>query len=668
MKNRLKYIFSNLILIIVLITFMSFQIKSFSQHNHSEYNNIVSLIKKGEQLEKLFPDSAIYYYQKGLDLYSPISKSEDESIVKIKLMLKIGWIFHSQSKYSFASDYYFRALTESEAILHDSLIGESNFSIAEINLENGSYAKAVNSYYAAKEKFRKINYSDGLFWSDIGLGIIFRELGNSIQSQKHYEDAVSRGKKEGKKKYIAISYNNLGNLYRQSGDYEKALEHLMLALKSFEKHGEEKFTSDCLEGIGEIYAEIGNQERAIEYFKKSIEISELLQDQYRLLSKYANIANSFSELGEKETALMYFSKTVELAQSIGDKARLSEVLVLVADFYKTNNDFDSALSNLNRALIISQEVGDTVSIASVHNALSELHFIKKDYDSAYKNAIKAYQISSQKNLMKTLAESSFSISKILEIEEDFKSALYYYKIHKRTKDNLLDLNKLKVVEDTEVKYNVDKIEKQKAKLESDAIEDEKSLKSLGKYLGGLGILFLVSVVIFGVFAYKKHNERRRSSERSIKLKRKIDLLNSEINEKNRELTSKALMISQNNEILKDVVNSIDEYLNGIQKDKNHLKKLKIKLREIYEESSWDDFIQHFEQVHPKFYEVLLTKCNDLTSAEQKVCAFLKMNLNTKEISQITNQSIKAIEVMRSRIRSKLNMSHQESLTKAIQSL
>ena len=397
-------------------------------------------------------------------------------------------------------------------------------------------------------------------------------------------------------------------------------------------------------------------------------IAEMLKDEYRLLSKYANIANSFSALGEKDNALMYFSKTVELAQAIGDKARLSEILILVADFYKTNNDLENALSNLKKSLLISQEVGDTVSIASVHNALSELYFVNKNYDAAYNNAIKAYQISSQKNLMKILAESSFSISKILEIQGNFRSALYYYKIHKRTKDNLLDLEKLKVLEDTEVKYNVEKIEMQKLELENAAIEDEKNLRSLGKYLSGLGILFLIFVAVFGVFAYKKQNEKKMNSERSLRLKRKIDLLNSQINEKNRELTSKALMISQNNEILKDVVSSIDEYLNSEQKDKNHLKRLKTKLQEIYEESSWDDFIQHFEQVHPKFYELLLSKCNDLTSTEQKVCAFLKMNLNTKEISQITGQSIKAIEVMRSRIRSKLNLSHEVSLTKAIQSL
>lgn len=629
---------------------------------------INSIIQKGDQLEKLFPDSALFYYQKGLELYKKSNKSEEETISIIKTLLKIGWIFHTKSKYLFADDYYNRALKESQSIQHDSLIGESYFSIAEINLENGSYAKAVESYHNAKEKFRGIKYSDGLFWSDIGLGIIYRELGNSELSHKHYNLAIKLGQKENKKNYVAISYNNLGNLYKQTGKYEKALEHLQFAIKSFKSLGEDKFISDCLEGIGEVYAEINNHTRAIEYFKQSIHKAEVLGDEYRLFSKYANIANSYSELSEKENALMYFSKTVELAQSIGDRARLSEVLIMIADFYKLNYDYNNALLNLNKSLLISKEVGDTVSIASVHNSLSELYFLKKDYKTAYSNALKAFQISSQKNLVKIVAESSFSISRILELQGNYKDALYYHKIHNRTKDNLLDLEKLKTLEETEVKFNVEQIEKQKLELENAAIEDEESLKSLNNYLGALGILFLISVFAFSVFVYRKQNERRMSTANSLKMKRKIDLLNTKLNEKNRELTSKALMISQHNEVLKDVVNSINNYSNGEHNNRNELKKLKTKLQEIYEEKSWDDFIQHFEQVHPNFYKKLLNKSNQLTPTEQKVCAFLKMNLNSKEISQITNQSTKAVEVMRSRIRKKLKIPHEDSLTKTIQIL
>jgi tetratricopeptide (TPR) repeat protein len=664
-KFRYFILFFNLIFSLHLFFPSLYRSQGLENSLNEEFHDY---LLKGDQLENLFPDSAIYYYQKALEILNNDQLDNDILESKIDLFIKVGRIFHLQSKYSFANDYYSRALSESQAILNDSLMAESNFNIAEINLENGSYANAVTSYITAKELFRKINYVDGIFWSDIGLGIIYRELGNAELSKKHYGLAIKLGESENKKDYIAISYNNLGNLYKQIGEYDTAIKYLQLALKSFENYGEEKFVSDCLEGIGEVYAEINNHERAIEYFKRSTEIAEALNDNYRLFSKYANTANSYVQIGDNKNALMYFSKTIELAQSIGDKARLSEVLIMVSDFYKSSGDLNLALLNLNKSLLISKEVGDTVSIATALNSLSELYFQKKDYKAAYQNALKSFQISSQKNLMKTLAKSSLSLSRILEIQGNYEDSFYYFKIYTKTKDALLNSEKLKILEDTEAKYNTERIKSEKLELENTSLASERQLQNQNILIFFLGVVLLISLVGIGFYLFRKRIERRKSSQNSLRMKRRIDLLNSQINEKNRELTSKALLISQNNEVLRSVVNSIEDYLKDEKRDKNELKRLKKQLQEIYEEKSWDDFLQHFEQVHPQFYKNLLAKCDDLSPTEQKVCAFLKMNLNTKEISQITSQTTKAIEVMRSRIRKKMDIPHEESLTKTIQIL
>jgi len=145
-------------------------------------------------------------------------------------------------------------------------------------------------------------------------------------------------------------------------------------------------------------------------------------------------------------------------------------------------------------------------------------------------------------------------------------------------------------------------------------------------------------------------------------------LNSQLNAKNRELTSKALLIANNNKILEEAVETIDNYLSNENPDKKELRRLKSHLQGIYEEKSWEDFIKHFEDVHPNFYKNITEKYPDLTTGELKICAFLKMNLNTKEISQITNQTTKSIEVARTRIRKKLGIDHNQSLTKTIQSI
>lgn len=651
-------------IIIYFIVFANVNLLLSFQENYSSLSK--HYLFKGDSLKNISPDSAVFYYQLGLKELETEKKSTLYSILRIDLLNKIGQIFHQQSKYDFAEEYYFKGLSEAEKINNDSLMAESHFNIAEINLENGVNSFAIDSYLKALELFEKTDNTEGIYWCQIGLGIVYRGTGNAGLSKTHYELATEIGKKQNREDYIAISYNNLGNLHKQLGEYDKAIELLQLALNSFEKFGEKKFISDCLDSIGELYAEINNHYRAIEYFNKSIEIAESLNDNYRLLALYANIAKSYAAINSIENALMYFSKTIELAQSIGDKARLSEIFIMLADFYKSNNDLDNALDKLKNSLIISREVGDTVSIASALNLLSEIYFQKKDYQQAYNNALESYRISSQKNLMNTLAKSSYSIAHVLELQSNFKDALYYYRIYNKTQDLLLNAEKIKILEETEAKYNLAKIEKEKLQLENASLTAEEKVQQRNSLILVLIIVILLSTGAGVWYLHKKNKEKYLFSQKSAEMKNKIDQLNNKISEKNRELTSKALFISQNNEVLKNVVESIDKSLIDGTNERKDLQKLKRQLKEIYEEKSWNDFLHHFEQVHPMFYKTIIEKCGDLSSMEQKICAFIKMNLNTKDISQITGQSIKAIEVMRSRIRKKLEIPHEESLSKAIQ--
>jgi len=665
-----NFIFSPL-LIFALIFFCSIININQASDKRKLNNELHLLLQKGKQLKKIFPDSSIYYYQQGLKLIESVTdknKNYQINFTKIKFQANIGQIFHQQSKYSFATEYFRKALKDAEILKHDSLIAECNFNLGEICLENGNYASAVDSYTKAIILFKKMSNSEGIFWTNVGLGIVFRELGNTELSKKHYEDAKAIGEKENNKFYIATSNNNIGNLYNQIGEYETAIEYLMASLKSFKEYGNEKFVSDCYESIGSVYVELGNYERAIDYFNKSTKIVEVLNDRYRLFSRYANLAQSYSATGNNESALMYFSKTLELAQSIGDKARLSEILIMLSKFYIKNNDFKNAHLHLNKSLMTSSQIGDTVSIVSALNSLSELSYLQKKYNEAENYAIDAYNIAHKKDLLKVSSESSFNLSKIYKELGNYKEAYRFGNIHKQLNDSLFNSEKIKILEDTEAKYKLEQLETENKKVINEAFISETQLQNRNLLVIILGVLIIVSLFLFGNYFFKKRTEKREQKEKAQQLTRQIDLLNSQLNLKNRELTGKALMISSNNKVLSEVIDSLNLYLNNENGNKKELRKLKGKLQNITEEESWGDFLQHFEEVHPKFYNNLTENYTNLSASEQKICAFLKMKLNTKEIAQVTNSSVKSVEVARTRIRKKLNIEHCESLTKAIQKI
>ncbi len=671
-KNYLIAIF-RFLFFSYLLFFTPLQNLGLVIQNESFNNNFSENILRADQILDLYPDSAVYYYQNALESlksfdWEKSNLDDSTNFYETVLLNKIGYVFHMQSKYSMAQNYYRKALGSSKLTGNDSLVAECEFSIGEILLENGSYIEAINSYIRSIELFKKSNYKEGELWANLGIGIVYRECGNKSLSLNHYSNAKLLAEELENNILIGICDNNIGNLYRQIGDFETAIEYLHGALKNFERQGEELYVSDVLDSIGDLYSEFGEHQKALDHYERSVEMVEEIGDNYRLFSRYSNLAKTHIALDNADAGLMFLSKALKLAQSIGDKARMSEFYILIANFYKKNNDYKNSFSNLNKSLQVSREIGDTVSITSALVNLSELHFEKGDYNRSKDYGQRALKLGKEKHLLSIIRDASYYLYQIAEKQKDYERAFQYSRIYNSVKDSLLSAEKIKILEETEAKYNLERLELEKLKVENAKLTAEQQVQTQKILIGSLIFLVVVGGGIFSRYFFKKQSERNEAKEKSSKLERKIDLLNSQLNAKNRELTSKALLISNNNKNLEDAITSLDGYLISGNSDKREMRKLKSRLQSILEEESWEDFLKHFEDVHPQFYKKLTEKYPALSAGELKICAFLRMNLNTKEIAHIANQTTKSIEVARTRIRKKLSIDHKDSLTKTIQKI
>jgi hypothetical protein len=76
---------------------------------------------------------------------------------------------------------------------------------------------------------------------------------------------------------------------------------------------------------------------------------------------------------------------------------------------------------------------------------------------------------------------------------------------------------------------------------------------------------------------------------------------------------------------------------------------------------WKEFERYFAALHPHFKKKLSDKFPDLTPIEYKVCALVRVNTKTKDISEITEVSVKSIEAIRTRLRKKFDLSSTDVL-------
>ena len=128
------------------------------------------------------------------------------------------------------------------------------------------------------------------------------------------------------------------------------------------------------------------------------------------------------------------------------------------------------------------------------------------------------------------------------------------------------------------------------------------------------------------------------------------------------MTENALYITRRTEL----GNSIISDLKQINRETNNDFSEKLlgaisKLKSLIQGQEWKEFELRFEEEHGKFRESLIKKHPELTPNEIKLCTFLRLDMSSKEISEITQQSVRALETARSRMRKKLGLERSDNL-------
>ena len=80
------------------------------------------------------------------------------------------------------------------------------------------------------------------------------------------------------------------------------------------------------------------------------------------------------------------------------------------------------------------------------------------------------------------------------------------------------------------------------------------------------------------------------------------------------------------------------------------------------DKQWEQFTMHFDHVHSDFLADLKNTFPNLSANELKLCAYLRMNLSTKEIAQLMNISVRGVEISRYRLRKKIQIPTEVNLS------
>ena len=145
--------------------------------------------------------------------------------------------------------------------------------------------------------------------------------------------------------------------------------------------------------------------------------------------------------------------------------------------------------------------------------------------------------------------------------------------------------------------------------------------------------------------------------RNEKLETEITLMNTELASAAMHLLKKGEVLAKNKEELSKILKVVDH-----PEAISELKKMMRNLNDDEKmDQEWESFSKHFDKVHSDFLAGLKEKYPAITPNELKLSAYLRMNLSTKEIAQLTNISVRGVEIGRYRLRKKLEIPSEQNL-------
>lgn len=448
-----------------------------------------------------------------------------------------------------------------------------------------------------------------------------------------------------KGKAQALGY--LGISYWGRDRHEEAMAQYLEALKLFREIGDRAREARLLVNIGNTYDELGHPDKAMEYVLEAIAILEDLGDDKRLSQAQLNLGVIFFYQEQYDSSLYYFEEVMEYRVQERDTAGIALLQLNIANVFEFQDNIEMAASYYQRALSLVKPEDNLR--ANIYLGLGNAYLLigRDVVGLQYLDSGMNVAVATEQAYMQQVALSYYK--EHFMRQNQFEKAFEYLQKEYELDDQIRGEKVQQQIEVLTLKYEDEKKAKQLVDLQAEQAQQRLYLV-IALLVGALVVLAAIFIVV------TLRNRERAAKKQALALQERLD-------QKSKELASYALNFIQKSELLDELTAKVND-LKGVSGDKmnrglNQINNLIGGSMRIDQE--WETFRLMFEEVHSGFLMRLKEAYPDLSNADQKLCALLRLNLNLKESSRILGISSDSVKTARSRLRKKLGLKTEENL-------
>lgn len=478
-----------------------------------------------------------------------------------------------------------------------------------------------------------------------------------------------------------ISLQQMGQICFNQGHYAQALDFYLHADKLFSQQNNKDLLAGNFNKMGQLNYYTKQLVNSRNFYNKALYLYRQTGNVKGQAEALGNIGHLFEKRQHYDSAFYYQRLALNNYNKIYFKEGLAKIYENLGSIYEDLARYDSAYVCFDRSKRLYDESKNSIGSIEVINNLGDVLRKTGRYAQSIKQTRTAYNLAQQTHNLYQLASSSRDLGKSYQLLKQMDSAYYYIELSRRYSLDVYSKESLNQTAFLQVLYDINK--------KSDEITRLNAIRQTNRIITIAVITIVILLIIIGVVIFsrqrlkisdqKKLAEQNRSIFEAQSELMQLELRNKKLEEeslkqqlelKGRELSSHTLNLLRNNQLLEDMRNTLQEMVKEDKRDqKRQMQQIIVQINQSFNhEQQWKEFTSAFEQVHQSFFENLRNQSYDLTSADIRLIALLKVNLDSKDIASLLGISLDSLRVSRYRLRKKLNMEQGENLSTFIQAL
>jgi len=461
-------------------------------------------------------------------------------------------------------------------------------------------------------------------------GLCLQKMGQICFTQGHYAQALDFYLHADKvfnalddKNLSAANLGEMGVLYYYNKQLTQSRRTYNKALSLYIQTKNIQGQADVFGKIGHLYEKSHRYDSAFYYQRLALKNYTAAGNTDGAAKIYENLGSIYEDLAKYDSAYVCFDRSLQIYTSRHNQIASIEVLNNLGDMLRKTGKYAASIIQSHKAMALAVQTGNIYQQASCTKDIGQAYALMNRMDSAYH-----YSELSRRAYLDVYSKDAANQTVFLQV--------------------LYDMSK-----------------------KSDEINRLNNIRNINRVITIAVVIVLVLLAVLGAVIFSRQRFKIKDQQAQNELKKlEEDSLKQQLELKSKELSTHTLNLIKNNQFLEHLRTTLQAMVKEDKRDqKKQMQQIILQINESFNhEQHWKEFTTAFEQVHQRFFDNLKTQSSDLTSADMRLIALLKINLDSADIATLLGISPDSLRVSRYRLRKKLNIPQGDNLSAFIQAL